>query len=391
MSALPDLARRLAGAILAIVLGLAGYWSVRLSRADWLDRQGWPEAVRRASDLAPGRADLRARLGDWPGAVDRNPYDAASWIRLGLEAEARGDPVPAERSLLRAAEADRLYDPRWTLANYYFRRESRELFWKWARAAAESSRGTPVALYRLCREVTPDLGLIFDRVVSGRRELLEGFLYWVLAQNDPDGLRLVSERGVEIAGPDQSNVLAAGSGQMLAKGAIDDALRLWNRLIDRGLLPFGRLDPGAGTSLTNGDLRWPPKSEAFNWTMPAIPGVSRRHSPGSLRFEFSGNQPERCELLAQHVPVLGERRYRLTSRYRTTGIAGGAGPFWLAPGLPPGAPLAAGDWAESSLEFETPVAARIIRLELAYQRIPGTTRITGVLWLEKVRLELLRQ
>jgi hypothetical protein len=382
--------RRLVGTLLAIALCPAGYWSVRLSRADWLDRQGWPEAVRRASGLAPGRADLRARLGDWPGAVARNPYDATSWIRLGLEAEERGDQVLAERSLLRAADADRLYDPRWTLANYYFRREAWELFWSWARGAAASSRETPVALYRLCREVTPDLGLIFDRVVSDRPHLVEGFLYWVQSQDNLDGLRAASDRAVEFAGPDQSQALAACSGQMLAKGAVADALRLWNRLIDRGLLPFGRLDPDAGTSLTNGALRLPPKGEAFNWILPAIPGVSARYSPGALRFEFTGNQPERCELLAQNVPVRGGRRYRLSSRYRTTGVAGGAGPRWLAPGLSPGPPLAADDWTESWLEFETPVAARVIRIELAYQRIPGTTRITGVLWLEKVRLDLLR-
>lgn len=376
---------------MAIALCPAGYWSVRLSRADWLDRQGWPEAVRRASELAPGRADLRARLGDWEGAVARNPHDAASWIRLGLEAEAQGDQNLAERSLLRAAEADRLFAPRWTLANYYFRRESWELFWNWARRAAESSRETPVALYRLCREVTPDLGPIFDRVVSGRLDLMDGFLYWVLAQKDLDGLRIVTERAVELAGPDQSRMLAVCSGQMLAQGAAGDGLRLWNRLIDRGLLPFGRLDPGAGASLTNGDLRLPPKGETFNWVLPAVPGVSGRHSPGAVRFEFSGRQPEQCELLAQNVPVLAGRRYRLRSRYRTSGIASGAGPRWLARDLAPGPPLAADDWGESWLEFETPQSARVIHLALAYQRIPGTTRITGVLWLEKVRLELLRQ
>jgi hypothetical protein len=385
-----DLAGRLAGAILAAALGLAGYWSVRLSWADWLDRQGWPEAVRHASELAPDRADLRARLEDWAGAVARNPYDARSWIRLGLEAEARGDQDLGESCLLWAAEVDRLFEPRWTLANYYYRREAWEPFWIWARRAAELSRETPVALYRLSREVTPDLGLIFDRLVSGYPRLVEGFLYWAQTQGDVRGLQAVAEKAVELAGPDQSRALVACSSQILAQGHAGEALRLWNRMIDRRLLPFERLDPGAGASLTNGDLRLPPAGETFNWALPAVQGVSGHHAGGVLRFEFSGRQPERCELLVENVPVLGGRRYQLRSRYRTSGIASGAGPRWTAGGQTAGTPLAAEDWTESSPEFETPPAAAVIRLALVYERVPGTTRVTGVLWLAEVRLELLR-
>jgi len=371
---------------LAAALGLPGYWSVRLAYADWLDRQGRPEAVRRASALAPDDARLRARLSDWSGAVARNPYDSASWIRLGLEAEAGGDQPSAERYLIRAAQADRLVGPRWTLANYYFRRESWEPFWQWARAAAEVSPETPVALYQLCGEATPDLGLIFDRVVSGRRRLIEGFLYWMQPRAGLDGLRAVAGRAVDLAGPEQSDALVACSSRMLALGAPMDSLRLWNRMIDRRLLPFQRLEPEAGVSLTNGDFRLPLKRETFNWA----PSPIGRWVDGGVRFEFDGNQPERCDLLAQNVPVAGGRRYRLHCRYQASGIARGAGPVWVAGDLASSEPLAAG-LRETSLEFAVEPASRVLRLGLVYQRVPGTTRIIGVLKLESVRLELLGQ
>jgi hypothetical protein len=371
---------------LAAALGLPGYWSIRLAYADWLDRQGRPEAVRRASALAPDDARLRARLSDWSGAVARNPYDSASWIRLGLEAEAGGDQASAERYLIRAAQADRLLGPRWTLANYYFRRESWESFWQWARAAAEISPETPVALYRLCEEATPDLGLIFDRVVSGQRRLIEGFLYWMQPRAGLDRLRAVTGRAVDLAGPEQSDALVVCLNRMFALGAPMDALRLWNRMIDRRLLPFQRLEPETGISLTNGDFRLPLKGETFNWA----PSPIGRWVDGGVRFEFDGNQPERCDLLAQNVPVAGGRRYRLHCRYQASGIARGAGPVWVAGDLATSEPLAAGP-TETSLEFAVGPASRVLRLLLVYRRVPGTTRIIGVLKLESVRLELLRQ
>lgn len=378
--------RRLAGGVLAAALGVPCYWSVRLAWADWLDRQGLPETVRRASALAPEDARLRARLSDWSGAVARNPYDSASWIRLGLEAEAGGDQVSAERYLLRAAQADHLFAPRWTLANYYFRRESWEPFWQWARAAAAISPEPPVALYRICWEANPDLGLIFDRVVSGQRRLLEGFLYWMAPRAGLDGLRAVTGRAVDLAGPEQSDALVVCSNRILALGAPMDALPLWNRMIDRRLLPFQRLEPGAGVSLTNGDFRLPLNGETFNWASSPI----GRWGGGGIRFEFDGNQPERCDLLAQNVPVAGGRRYRLRCRYQASGIARGAGPVWMAGDLATSEPLAA-DSTETSLEFAVGPVSRVLRLLLVYQRVPGTTRIIGVLKLESVRLELLGQ
>ncbi len=375
-----SLARRLAGAGIAAALCLAAWWSLRLARADRLGRQDSPQAVRRASQLAPAHAGYPALLGDWQGAVSRNPYDSASLIRLGLDAEGRGDFALAERSLLRAAEVDRLYEPGWALANYYLRRQQWDPFWKWAKTAAGTSPAPPQAVYRLCREVTPDLGLIFQRLEPRGPRNLGAFLYWLGDQKDSAGLRAVLGRAVEIAGPGERDALLSCTGAALRLGATADARRTWNRMIERGLLPFEKLDPESGASLTNGDFRQPPSGEIFNWYLRPVVGVaSRWRGPGQVRFEFSGNQPERCTLLEQTVPVLGGRRYRLLWRHTATGIAAGAGPVWVA-----------GDTAaaEPSFEFTTPRAGDTILLRLEYRRVPGTTRIDGVLTLNEVQLQL---
>jgi len=53
-----------------------------------------------------------------------NRYDAQADIGLGLQFEADGDFGRAEKKLLEAYEVDHTYLPRWSLANYYFRRDN---------------------------------------------------------------------------------------------------------------------------------------------------------------------------------------------------------------------------------------------------------------------------
>ena len=132
-------------ALLAIVL--AGAYSIRLAMADAAFRKHTPEAVARALEILPDRASyllLRALQMDYDGAdstalLERaarvNPVSSAPRIRLGLAAETRGDFPGAEKWLLDAARVDRQFEPRWTLANFYFRRERAGLFWKWMRGA----------------------------------------------------------------------------------------------------------------------------------------------------------------------------------------------------------------------------------------------------------------
>ncbi len=379
----------MAGGALAAMLCLATWWSVRLARADWLGHQGSREAVRRAAELASENAVYPARLGEWREAVARNPYDSASLIRLGLDAEERGDYYATERSLLRAAKVDHLYEPRWALANYYLRRRDWGRFWNWARQAGDISPEPPRALFRLCREATPDLGLIFERLSPRGPRVLGSFLYWVGDQHDRSGLLAVTGRAVEIAGAGEREALLYCLSEAVRLDAVTNACRIWNRMIERGLLSFERLVPESGASLTNGDFRFPPEGETFNWRLLPVTGVTGRwRGPGQMRFEFSGTQPERCALIEQTLPLLGGCRYRLSWRHRMTGIAPGAGPVWAAGSAATSQPLSGRDAAEPQLEFTTPPGAQAIHLCLEYRRQPGTTRIEGVLLLSEVRLQL---
>src|SRR5450631_2222523 len=135
------------GICAAFTLLAASWFSIRLAQADAAFRH--PESVGRAVALMPDNAEylsLQALQLEYNGLdsapllkhiAELTPLASAPRLRLGLAAEVRGDFDAAERWLLDASKVDHQFEPRWTLANYYFRRQNASEFWKWMRTALE--------------------------------------------------------------------------------------------------------------------------------------------------------------------------------------------------------------------------------------------------------------
>jgi len=378
-----------------LALGTAAHWSIRLARADHLGRQPSPEAVRRAIQLSPGESRYHRRLAAMDSArrlcaleraVALNPRDSAAWIDLGMEAEARGDLPRAEKALLEAARVDRTSQPRWTLANYYFRREIHESFWHWARQAAAMSYGDVTALFRLCWRTTPDPEWISEHVAGDRANLLRQFLDYLISGNHLEAAETVAHRLVRVSGPDAASPLLAYCERLIERGHLEPAVRTWNALATRGLIGLPPLAPDAGRVLTNGDFSAPPLGRGFDWRFHRHEGVSvaRTSASPGVRLVFSGRQPEDCELAAQFLPLRPGTAYRLSYRYRTAGVPAAGGLEWRVSGVR-SAPLSSPEWRDESLEFVAAASAPR-GLSLHYRRAPGTTRIEGELWIAQVRL-----
>ncbi|MCC6536893.1 MAG: hypothetical protein IT162_05050 [Bryobacterales bacterium] len=88
-------------------------------------------------------------------AVAASPHDAPRRIRYGLELEEAGRAAAAERELLAAARLSRKYEPRWTLAGFYFRQNNAPAFWQWAREAASVAYRDPEPLFDLAAAWEP--------------------------------------------------------------------------------------------------------------------------------------------------------------------------------------------------------------------------------------------
>src|SRR5436305_198803 len=129
---------RISGVVILAALAAGGWFSVRLAQANTQFLRRTPASVARALELMPldtEYLEFRALQLEYEGAeagallekaASLNPRASAARIRLGLAAEMRSDFPAAQRWLEEAARIDRQFEPRWTLANFYFRRQDAE-------------------------------------------------------------------------------------------------------------------------------------------------------------------------------------------------------------------------------------------------------------------------
>jgi tetratricopeptide (TPR) repeat protein len=387
-------------------LAAAAAWSVRLGRADAWFRTETVAGTGTALSLTPDRAEYSVRLallvsdGD-PAraeaalrrAVALNPRDAGAWIELGLRYEAGGNLPPAERALLRAAQESRLYLPRWTLMNYYYRRHDAERFWQWAGEAVPMAWGDPLPLFQLCGRVRED-GELIARLDIRQPEWRAAYLFYLLDAGHAELAGPAVRRLIEDQRAAGAPLLLAACDRLLGAGRPGDARAIWDGLIAARQIPGGTGRSRSGALLYNGDFAMPPIGRGFDWRLSEIEGVgaAREEAPVGLRLTFSGGQPENTEPLAQLAPVEPDTAYELRFNYRTSGIAAEAGPNWRIDDATRGSSIAAGEslaseeTAAGRVPFVTPPGCRLVRVALACQRRPGATRISGFIVLRNVEL-----
>src|SRR5579872_1082769 len=402
---------RILGGILAAGMVCAVYGAVKRVYADHLARADSAETVRAALEIAPDNAaywlhwaDIaesngRSGRSGVEHAVQLDPYNSAVWIRAGLTAEINGDDAGAERDLLRAAQLSRQYEPRWALANYYFRQGDAVHFWPWAKSALEWAYRDRKLLFDLCWRMQPDPRVILDRGIPDNPKVLRDYLEFLLDTNRPQAAQAVAERMQARASNEDRDLLLAYVNRMLEAHDWRDALSMWNALCLRKLVPHQPLDPEHRQGLTNGSFSIKPLDTGYDWRLPQASGISTAYSDSTsgMRFDFDGQQPEYSWLLYQVVPLEPRRLYDLQFSYRTDGIPAAAGLRWqifdggseaeipLEQDSPPS--FSSADWTKSAVTFTVPPQVQTAKVVLVYKRQPGTVRIEGTLWLRNVELE----
>ena len=381
------------------------YWPLRMAWADHLSRATGAETVARAVRLAPRDADFRLRLADAQQAAGADPTaaleaataldpgNAEAWIRLGAEAEMRGDPNTAESRLLEAAHVSRQFAPRWALANFYFRRGDGPHFWPWAKESLRMSYGDLNPVFRLCWNMSQDAGLILDRAIPDRREVLNAYVWFLmqdrLAVSEPVAMKLAALGSI-----DDQGTLVSWCNRQIDGGSPAAALEAWNRLCARHLLPFAPLDPDRAP-LTDGGFATDFAGGGFAWRQAPGTGVviGRNRSPRYLWVAFNGEQPETCAPLVQFVPVTAGTSYRLRYEYHTAELPSASGLRWSVFDARKGIDLTAAspclsspDWKTEEVRFTAP-AAGLVRVALTCRRVQGATRIEGSLALRHVSME----
>lgn len=393
------------------MLAFAGYWSLRLTWADRLSQASDPHTVARAVRLSPGDAVFRVKLarvldkngGDPTGALEAasmlNPSDASVWMRLGLNAEMRGDFGRAEGDLLEAARVSRRFAPRWTLANFYFRRKNAARFWPWVRQSLVVVNGDDLGpVFGLCWNISQDAALILNQAIPERRSVLNAYLAFLMRAGRLRDGAPVARKLVAAATEADRSTLLGWSDRLLESRDLPAALETWNAMCSRRLLPYVPLEPEHGVSLTDGSFDADAAGGGFGWRLASVPGVScgRSAQPRSLWLSFSGTQPDRCEPLSEYLALVPGRPYRLRFEYRTSDMAVQSGLQWQVQDMQSGARLASRSpwlsspaWKNDEMLFTAPASSALARLVLAYQSVPGTPKIEGSVMISHMQLERL--
>lgn len=401
------------------ICGFAMWRSSRIARADEWASAGTTEGFARAIRLEPNDPTLVAHAailrndnandsGDSSAGVEEelehaarvNPFDSAVLEALGFREEFRGNGDKAEAYFIRGGEVDHQFKPAWTLANYYYRTNRPE-------------KGLPTIERILKLEPLGfDPGPVFE-------------LWW--SQNAGDagaagGIpRLIPARGhrrvqylayllrthrVEAALEAWPEALAAAdtgdpADTATLTGLVDflngaerttEAAGVWNQLVERGFIHSGKLDAAKGKSIADPDFRFAAAGTGFGWSIGEVAGVyASRSTGGGMRFEMNGDEPQSFRILSTFAAVLPGMRYRLVWKSDGAGLNSARDPGFrfqvvvnkLAMPCPP---LLGSK--QAGCDFAMPAGAKGARVELVYARAEGTTRVSGVLQLESVQLEL---
>ena len=395
---------RILNATITAACCCGAYWTLRAGFAAYAAADFDKSALERGIRWTPGNPDYYAALAeaDPAGALagirkaaELNPYSSGVWMEYSRVAEARTDFSVAEACLLKAVHLDNTFAPRWLLSEYYYRRGDARRFWPAIQGALAKSYDDVSPLFQKCWELTSDPDAVLQ-VMPPRADVLSQYLDFLVNQKNRLDLAVtVAERLQGFPDPKITSSPLNLCDRLLQAGQAGEAVRIWNGLARARLVPPGQLPGEHGAALTNGKFLQPFLEHGFDWRMTAVDGVYERGaSDGSLRFTFSGKQPEQCELLSQWVPLTAGHKYKFRVRYETDGLEGETGLAWRVLDAKGGADLLAGSGrlaastgAEQGLVFAAPANSSLARLVLGYQRVLGSSRISGSVTLSQSSVE----
>ena len=384
--------RRSVGVALRIVIAGAcclGIWSSwEFARADYLFQKDTEKSVRAAIRFVPDGWEYYMRLAQFDRTHARellatslrlNRYNAQADIELGLQYEAEGDFGRAQKLLLEAYEVDHTYLPRWSLANYYFRRDNMPAFWAWARSAAEMPADEIGPLFELCWRVSPDPEKISGAILNEKPELIRQYISFLLAKGQLQTVDIVATHLVRSGDPETDrSLLFSVVNRLVAANDAAAAKGLWHSLIEQHWVVADTTVPN------NAEFLREPLPVSFDWALPEYAGLHSWPGSSGLETEFTGSQPEDCTI-AEQALALTPGNYTMAYAYHTSNILPATGIRWQIVDaksnmvLADSPDLSSDTLNHSAFAFSVPQGDSILRLRLAYRRALGTPRISGVL------------
>jgi hypothetical protein len=328
--------------------------------------------------------------GELRAAVRLSPFDASYLNRLGFWAEVVQNNSTAEQALLRAAQVDRGFKPRWALMNYYFRRGNAEQFWRWAGESLRRSYGDLTPIFRLCWAQTTDGAFIEGKLPNDPYFRLR-YLEFLNAEEPPVAAQRIAPLvAAEMDPGDDPDAPATYCNRVMGQNT-GSALAVWNTLCARKVLPYPALKPASSDIVTNGSFQSPTLAKGFDWRIRRFEGLRSSSGPGTgLILTFDGSQPEIFDVLEQPVPLAPFHRYEMSVNYQLRPADESSGLRWHldlpdSSVLAEGAVLGSAGLEQQKLTFYSG-AADLAFLHLTFRRTSGSVRWSGTATIHQVAI-----
>ncbi len=256
--------------ILAAAAVAAAYYSALLAGASYLFQQDTATSVPAAVHLVPYNSAYLARLARWQPtdrmpllhrAVTVNPFDVDSWMQLGMTAEMQQhDMASAERYYLQAAAIDRMFLPKWTLTNFYFRRQQPSQFFRWAKATLAITPYLPDPVFDQMWLIGQDANRI-AAAIPDRPFILLFYASFLSKTNRYEQIAPIVQRLITAAGNSSPSangrdaIIGPVEDRLLASGYLHAALQIWTSMNQGGWISLPV--PTPASPLTNGDFHAP--------------------------------------------------------------------------------------------------------------------------------------
>lgn len=396
------LAERAFGLLIFSALAPVAWMSVRAAVADLQYRENTTASLHEAVVLEPGNAAYHALLAEHlegegvdpspqlKAAIELSPLDSQYLIRMATQAEAQNDFATAQGYLERAVAVDRKFLPRWSLLNFYFRRNNLAEFWSWFPRALGMSGDNSPGVFRLAWEVTSDAAAIFERLPRSE-SLLMSYLGFLLETQRNEAARHVAVELARTASPEAVNLLISYCERTLRIPG-QSPLEVWNTLARRKLIPLAGLDPASGQIISNPHFTNAMGQRGFDWRMPQIDGIVLSPSDDSrgIQLSFDGSEPEDCVALLQFVPLSKGIRYRIGYQFSSTSGESLAGLSWeILDGRATisSAPLAVDSQSKAG-QLEFTATGSTGELQLHYRRPPGQVRAAATVVIRDIASQI---
>jgi len=389
---------------LLIASAIAGaYYASILARASYLFSQDTATSIPAAVQLVPYNAQYVARWAAWDTgrqisllqrATQLDPFDYQSLIQLGLHAEiVEADPKTAETYFLKAAAVNKMFLPKWTLTNYYLRRQNSSEFFRWANQTLQVTPYSGDSVFTQMWLMSQDAARI-SAAIPDRPRILIQYIWFLSNSKQFSAIPPMVQRLVRVVGDDnprawgRDDLVASSLDHVLASGDLHAGLQIWTTLRDGRWIQ--QSVPDADHPLTNGDFRLPFYKHGFDWAGVEAEGVHIRQfsDEPSIDIGLSGEEPEHCELLRQFVAVEPGYLYNLQWQASSQGIPAGSGLAWHLRPTEGNSGIVSGDilTAPQAWEFIAPPNASGFLLSLEYNRALGHVRPSGQVTLRAVSM-----